>query len=97
MYKKRNEVTLKEAINQLLDSYKIKNKLKAVELTNQWPKLVGPMIARHTKELYMKQDTLVLKFDSAPLKQEVAMMKTRLMVRLNEALGEEIIKDIVLL
>lgn len=97
MVAKRNEVTLKEAINRLLDSYKIKNKLKVVQLTSQWEKLVGPMIARHTRDIYMKQDTLVLKFDSAPLKQEVSMMKSRLIVHLNEALGEEVIKDITLL
>ena len=91
---KNNQVTLKEAINKLLDSYQLKGKMKTVELINQWEKLVGPMIARHTKDIYMNGSTLVLKFDSAPLKQEVSMMKTRLIKHLNESLGEEVIKDV---
>lgn len=92
---KRNEVTLKEGINKLLDAYQLKGRLKLVELQSNWESLVGSMIAKHTLEMYMKGSTLVLRFDSAPLKQEVSMMKSRLIKHLNEALGGNLIKDIL--
>lgn len=95
--RKNNEVTLKEGINKLLESYQLKGKMKLVELQSNWEGLVGSMIAKHTQEIYMKGNVLVLRFDSAPLKQEVSMMKSRLMKHLNEALGGEPIKDILFL
>jgi len=79
----------------LLDAYQLKGRLKLVELQSNWESLVGSMIAKHTQEMYMKGSTLVLRFDSAPLKQEVSMMKSRLIKHLNEALGGNLIKDIL--
>lgn len=79
----------------MLDAYQLKGRLKLVELQSNWESLVGSMIAKHTQEMYMKGSTLVLRFDSAPLKQEVSMMKSRLIKHLNEALGGNLIKDIL--
>jgi len=94
---KDNQVTLKDAINKLLDTYQLKGKMKTVELVTKWEKLVGSMTAKHTLDIFLHGSTLTLKFDSAPLKQEVSMMKTRLMKHLNDELGEEIIKEIRIL
>lgn len=95
--RKNNEITLKEALNQLLDSYKLKSKVKSIELIGQWEKLVGPMMAKHTKDIYLRDSVLILKFDSAALKQEVSMMKTKMIKHLNSEMGEELIKDIRIL
>ena len=95
--RKNNEVTLKEALNQLLDSYKLKSKVKSVELIGQWEKLVGSMIAKHTKDIYLRDSVLIWKFDSSALKQEVTMMKSRMIKHLNKEMGEELIKDIKVL
>lgn len=92
-----SHISLKEAIEKLLENTKLKGKLREHELSSSWEEIVGPMIARHTRELTMKRDVLVVKFDSAPLKQELIMMKSQLKDRLNEALGEQYIKDILIL
>ncbi|MFY0672070.1 MAG: DUF721 domain-containing protein [Bacteroidia bacterium] len=96
MYKD-NQVTLKEAINQLLDTYKLKNKMKTLDIINEWSKLVGPMIAKHTRDIYLRDGVLHVKFDSSPLKQEVQMMKTKMIAHLNKELGEEVVKDLKVL
>lgn len=96
MYK-NNQITLKEALEKMVDAYQLKGKIKTVELTTKWHTLVGPMLAKHTTYLQLQAGILVIKFDSAPLKQEVSMMKSRMKQHLNEALGEELIKDIRIL
>ncbi len=71
--------------------------MKTIEISSQWSTLMGPMIANHTKDIFLKEGVLFVRFDSAPLKQEMSMMKTKVIKHLNEQMGEEIIKDIKLL
>ena len=69
--------------------------MRLSELRQKWPSLVGPMIAKHTTELFIKDKTLFIRFDSAPLKQEVHMMRSKLKNHLNNELGADVIHEIV--
>lgn len=89
--------SLRDAITRLLEVYGLKNKLKGVELESSWAEIVGPMIAKYTQEVKLKNQTLIVKFNSAPLKQEVIMMKSKFIKRLNEELGGEYVKEMLVL
>jgi predicted nucleic acid-binding Zn ribbon protein len=94
MIRKSNEITLKEAIEALLISYKLTDKLDETRLTASWEKVVGKLIVRHTDELYVKNHVLFIKLDSAALRNELAMTKSKLVKSLNRATGKDVIEDI---
>jgi predicted nucleic acid-binding Zn ribbon protein len=94
MIRKSNEITLKDAIESLLRAYKLTGKLNETRLITSWDKVVGNHIARHTGELYIKGETLFVKLDSAALKNELAMAKTRLIANLNRVAGVNVIAEI---
>jgi predicted nucleic acid-binding Zn ribbon protein len=94
--KDHNQSTIKEAIERLLRAYKLKEGLDEVRLRNSWDKLVGPLIANHTKEIRMKEKVLYITLDSAALRHELLYGKEKLIELLNDAAGEKVIKDIVL-
>lgn len=89
--------TLGSAIERLLEVYGLKGKMKGLELQSSWKEIVGPMISKYTKDVKLKNGTLIVKFDSAPLKQEVIMMKTKFIARLNEELGGNYVKEMLVL
>jgi predicted nucleic acid-binding Zn ribbon protein len=54
------------------------------------------MIAKHTKDIYIKNKQLFVTLDSSALRNELSMAKTKIIKMLNEAVGSEIINDIIL-
>jgi predicted nucleic acid-binding Zn ribbon protein len=91
-----NEYTLKEAIEALIAQFKIEERLSETNVLNDWEKIVGKMIARHTKNIYIKKRVLFVEFDNAALRNELAYAKTRLITAINKALKTDAIDDIVM-
>ena len=91
-----NQKLIKQAIEELLKTYKLKEGLTEVRLKNSWEKIVGPLIANHTKDIQIKNKTLYITVDSAALRQELLYGKEKLVDLLNEAAGEKMIEEIVL-
>ena len=61
-----------------------------------WPQVVGPFIASHTIDLYIKNGVLYARVDSDALRNELTYSKSLLMKNLNERVGKEVVKEIVL-
>lgn len=93
---KTNQSTLKEAISDLLHAYKLDDKLDERKLISSWETLMGKMIAKHTKQIFIKDKILTVKLDSAVLREELSFAKTKMLKMLNEHIGREIVKEIVL-
>ena len=66
------------------------------EVPESWPKVVGPFIASHTIDLSIKEGRLFVRVDSDALRSELSYSKSLLMKNLNEIVGKEIVKEIVL-
>jgi len=56
---------------------------------------MGKTIARYTEEIKIINDTLFITTHVAPLKQELIFQKEKIKLRVNEALGKKVIKEIV--
>jgi len=83
------------AFEEWLKESNLETKFKATALINAWPELFGPMVARHTKQLFISNQTLFVTLDSAPLRQELFQSRDKMIQLLNQTAGAEIIKDIV--
>ena len=70
--------------------------LDEVKVINSWPKVVGPFIASHTIDLSVKNGVLFVRVDSDALRSELSYSTSLLMKNLNEMVGREILKEIVL-
>jgi predicted nucleic acid-binding Zn ribbon protein len=95
--KKDNETTLKEALHAMVDQYRLKSKLNQTRIRSHWEDLMGPSIVHYTREIKMGRKKLYIYLDSAPLRQELSMGREKIRKMLNERLGEEYIKEVVIL
>lgn len=93
---KGNEFTLKEAIDQLLQTYKLDGKLNEVKLMNSWEQIMGPAIQKYTRNLYINARVLYVELSSAPLREELSYGRSKIVKMLNEAVGASVIDDVVL-
>lgn len=95
MIKRKNEYSLKEAIEELIKSYHLEGKLQETRVINSWEKIVGGIFAKHTTHLSIKSGILYVKLDSSVLRSELALTRSKLVDMLNREAGEKVIEDIV--
>ncbi len=93
--RKNNETTLGEAIKAYLKAMGLDRKLKENQLVNSWEETLGKAVANSTERMYINNRVLFVQLNSSIIRQELQMMKTALIARLNQNVGEQIISDIV--
>ena len=93
--RRKNDQSLKEAIQQLISAYRLNGKLNEAKIVSSWEKIMGKGIAARTRNIYVRKGVLFLTIDSAPLKQELFMGKAKIVDLLNQEVGEEFIKEVI--
>ena len=87
---------LSELIQAFYEQHRGSEYLDEVKAVEAWPKVVGPFIATHTIDLSIKDGRLFVRVDSDALRSELSYSKSLLIKNLNERVGKEIVKEIVL-
>lgn len=65
-------------------------------IKNNWKQIMGPTIAAKTSNIYLKENTVFIYLNSSVLRNELMMMQDQIVERLNEAIGEELVQQVVL-
>ncbi len=92
-----NDITIKEAIEKMLDVYKLRRKFDETALISAWPQLMGKAIANRTKQLYIRDKKLFVKVESSVIKHELLLMRSQIIGRMNEHVGQVVIEELVIL
>ena len=90
-----NDKPLKEAIEQLLNVYKLRRKFDETSLIAAWPELMGKAVANRTSQLYIRERKLFIKVESSVLKNELVMIRSEIVKRMNERAGSAVLDEIV--
>lgn len=95
--RKANDKTLKEAIEQMLQVYKLKKRYDETGIIAHWPQLVGKPVANRTKELFIRDKKLFLRIESSVIKNELMLMRTQIISKINEEAGGVLVEEIIFL
>lgn len=87
---------MEEAIRAFLERYKLTGKLSEVDLRQSWETLMGPSIARHTTGVELKGKVLVIKLDSSVLRHELGFARDKIVEKVNEHFGRNVIDGVLL-
>lgn len=90
------EFSMKDAIQQFLKNSKLKNSYQSIRIVEVWEEVMGATISRYTDKVQVVGNTLFIHTHVAPLKQELQFQKEKIIERINEALGEKLIKEVVI-
>ena len=94
--KKKNDLSLQEAMQDMLREYKLTPQLNETRVKMLWEKLMGKTISTYTSNIQVRKNVLYLTILSAPLKHELSYGKEQIRTLLNDELGEEVIKEVVI-
>ena len=92
-----NDKSLNEAIEQMLQVYKIKRKYDETGIKASWPELVGKSVANRTKEIYIHDKKLFLRIESSVIKNELILMRSQIIEKINNEAKSVLIEDIIFL
>jgi hypothetical protein len=90
------EVSIGDALKEFLKKSKLKNGVQAMQVKEAWEKIMGKTIANYTDKIEIINSTLFISTNIAPLKNELIYQKSKIIERVNEALGEKVIKEVVI-
>ena len=90
------QYSLGDAIQQFLTGSRMKGDIQALQITDVWEAVMGKTIAKYTERIAIINGTLFITTHVAPLKQEHNFQKEQIKLRVNEALGEPVIKQVVI-
>ena len=91
---KRDVLPLDEVLKKLLREEGLEVPLQQKRLIDAWEVVTGNVVSRYTAEKYIRNQTLFVKITNPALRQDLSMMRTQLVKRLNEQVGSFIISDI---
>ena len=84
-----------QIIDDLLKKENLDVQLDEHRASALWPQIVGDGINRYTIKRYVKDGVMTVHLSSASLANELMLNRASLIARINEALGREIIREII--
>ena len=91
-----SEFSLAEALKEFLNKSRLKGGIQALQIQDAWEKIMGKTIAKYTDKIEIIGSTLFISSTVAPLKNELLYQKPKIIERVNEALGEKVITEVVI-
>lgn len=96
MKRKTNQQLLGEVITDFIRESGWQQKLDEVNIITQWDKLFGAAFGKYVSEIFVQNRILHIRLKSATLRQELSYKKTEIVNQLNDAVGKEVIVNVVL-
>jgi hypothetical protein len=89
------QLQIGDALRDFLNKSKLKSGLRAVQIESVWEEVMGKTIARYTDKIQIINNTLFVYTSVGALKHELIYQKPKIIERVNEALHEKVITEVI--
>ncbi|MDO7171788.1 DUF721 domain-containing protein [Mariniflexile sp. AS56] len=97
MAKRNNEqISISDALKEFVETNRLEKGLNKVNVADAWANLMGNGVNNYTTSVSLERDTLYIQLNSSVLREELSYGKEKIIKMLNEELGKEIIKKLIL-
>lgn len=93
--RKKEAAPLEAAFNELLKAYRIEDKFKENLLIGSWGEIVGKTISDRTTSVFIKDKKLFVKLSSGPIKKELMLNRSKVLVLIEEKVGKGVVDELV--
>ncbi len=93
--KKQNERLLRDLLGQYARNPKVKPQLFRKKIEQFWPEMMGSWVASETRSIKVEHQKLILSIHSDALRHELHFSQQQILERVNDYLGEEYIKEVI--
>ncbi len=85
---------IQDVLRQFLREEGLETPLLEYRVEEAWAQVMGESIAKYTGEVRVQRGVLYVKIKSAPLRQNMQMMRQQIIQKLNTHVGAQVISDI---
>lgn len=97
MAKRQNtNLPLSEALNEFIKENKLQKGMDKVDVRDAWVNLMGNGVNNYTTAVELRNETLFVSLSSSVLREELSLGKSKIIKMVNEELGRELVKKLVL-
>lgn len=97
MAKRNNEhMSIADALREFVETNKLETGLDKVNVADAWASLMGNGVNQYTTSVQLERNTLYVQLSSSVLREELSYGKQKIIDLLNEELGKELIKKLIL-
>ncbi len=93
---KKDAVKIREVISEILKRDHLDHKMLENRVVRSWEKVIGKTVAKATTQIYVHNGTLYLSINSSVMRNELLMLKDKIMLALNNEVGHQIVTAIVI-
>lgn len=90
------EYSIGEALKQFLKNSRLNGYMQAIQIEQVWEQIMGKTIAKYTEDIKIHGNKLYITTSVAPLRNELLFQKDNIIKQVNEALGEKVVKEVVI-
>jgi hypothetical protein len=87
---------MEDILKEFIQVNKLDSGMDKVDVEQAWKNLMGTGVNNYTDEVLLKRDTLYVKLSSAVLRNELSYGKDKIIKMINEEMGKEVVKALVL-
>jgi hypothetical protein len=91
-----NDSSIGDILKEIIQANKLEKGLNQISVADAWKNLMGNGVNNYTKDVILKGSTLYVELTSSVLREELTYGKSKIITMINEELGSEIVKDVVL-
>lgn len=91
-----NDSPVGDILKEIINANKLQPGMDQVAVKDAWTSLMGNGVNSYTRSLALKGNTLYVELTSAVLREELSYGKAKIIQMINDELGREVIKDVVL-
>ncbi len=97
MSKRHNQhLPISSVIQGFIKANKLQSGLDKVDVKDAWAQMMGNGVNNYTTNVFIENGTLYVELSSSVLREELSYGKDKIMAMLNESVGKELIKKIIL-
>jgi hypothetical protein len=97
MSKRNNEhVSISDALKEFVETNRLQSGLDKINVADAWVSVMGNGVNSYTSAVKLERNTLYVQLNSSVLREELSYGKEKIIVMLNEAMGKDLIKKLVL-
>ncbi len=93
---KKDAKHIKSIISEILKNQQLDHKMLENRVIRSWEKVIGKTVAKATTQIFMQSGTLYLSINSSVMRNELLMLKDKIMDALNEEVGHQIVTAIMI-
>ena len=90
------EQSMQDVLKSFISHNKLQGGIDKVEVKEVWFNLMGNGVANYTEEVELRKETLYVKLTSAVLREELMFGREKIIKMINEQIGKEVVKTLIL-